>query len=211
MNNRFVLILSLVASIFYLIYMVLDYNGYIREWHLTHFASVHPYLESYAKLPKGDKNKIVVCITNAGKLDKIKQTVLSILDQSIRVDAISVSTINGLPINSKHLPPDLVKTVTLFPYNGYGKIDSLIQVLLRETDGNTKIIVIPNKVMVNDSIEHIVDASNKYPDNIIRTDNGTLVKPKFFSCNILNNPPDTDLDLVTWLNKWVKIPIKVEK
>jgi tetraacyldisaccharide-1-P 4'-kinase len=83
MEKKEKLIFWLVISILFLVYLVLEYIGYVRNLKLRWFSHEY-YSKAYSKLEKADsKNKVKVILTS---YDPVKLN--SILDQSVRVDDI---------------------------------------------------------------------------------------------------------------------------
>jgi len=83
------IIISLVTSLFSLVYGILNYYGFVR--YLTVYArSVDTYIKKYKKVGKSQKNiknKIIINMTvSKGKMNKLKPVINSLLDQSVRVD-----------------------------------------------------------------------------------------------------------------------------
>lgn len=185
MEKKFI-ILSLLVSVFFLLYMIADYNGIVRYFKL-HFSSPEPFINSYKNLDsydKNNKNKIVIAFSIPASpesrvlsLPKIP-FINSILDQTVRVDDIGIS----IPYkDAKNIPSNIKKVLSVYGTSVNYK-DSAICSALREPEANTKIILLePDVVYGQDFIEKIIDASNKNPDKIIESKYARLIKPKFFN------------------------------
>jgi hypothetical protein len=204
MEKKTLLILSLVFTVLYLIYMFLSYYGIIR-YGLLHFHNIDYYVKNYPKLPKNSdvmsklpKNSDRVVIHfSTDNMSKLTPFINSLLDQTIRVDEIAVS----LPYKDmKNIPEYMKKVLSVYGYSkNYNDAGKLIPVLLREQDANTKIIIVePNIVYGKDFIEEMVDQSDMNPNNIIKNGDTILIKPEFFNNNV------SEYDTKTNCNKWIE-------
>jgi hypothetical protein len=185
MNKRTFQIISLIFSIFALIYMFLVRYGFFRYYRLKE-DSTEKYLEKYTSLEKPGKDKVVVAFSADEKsLSTIKPFINSILDQTIKVDDIAIT----IPEKEKDkIPEDMKKVLNIHTYNkDYDDAGNLILSVLREPEGETKIIILePNVIYGEDFIQSIVEESESYPNSVIFADGkrGILVKPKFFDENL---------------------------
>ena len=203
-------ILLLVISI---IYIFLAYFGYIRLFKLKH-RSCEDYARDYLNLPRADvKYKVIVSMTTTAKdLRNIKDTINSILDQTVHPDQIIISIGES---ESFTLPKFIEDNKIILIHkvsNQFGKSSSFLSPLLREKDAETIIVVVDDKgVYGPDFLETLIDASNANPNNvifikgykatnlitqskkvdvpyindIISVADGVLIKPKFFDTDIL--------------------------
>lgn len=175
------IILSLIVSFVFLFYTIFDYLGFVRYFKL-HFGSVNPYIENYTKLEKGDKNRVVISFKyDGGKNEKLRPFLKSILNQSVRVDDISVyvryKDISKIPI-------DLKKILTICGTSSEKENEEFRLCIFKEPENNTKIIVLnPDIIYGQDFIEKIIEESNKEPSKIIvcNDKNGILIKPEFIT------------------------------
>jgi len=175
-----ILLITLILSIIYLIYIFCCFYGYTRVVEL-YVSSPKKYIENYSSLEKADKNERVVLniLVNNNQLDKVKPYILSILDQTTKVNDINILVKGSL---RNIIIPDYLKKVGHI----YSCNECLNNVLAKERDADTKLIFIKaNKVYKKNFIEEIVDFSNKNPNLLIHYNRGKysayLVKPKFFS------------------------------
>lgn len=184
MQKKTFLIVSLIFSVLFLLYTTLEYYGVKRRISL-HLSEPYSYLERYKTLNKGSKDKVIIAFSLKGEdiKDKggynIKPFVNSILDQTIRVDDIIVN----VPYKDSGKVPEYLKNiVSIGNYSkDYQGDDALICSVLREPEKNTKIIVLnPGNVYDVDFIEELVSESDKNPENIVKKNGATLVKPSFF-------------------------------
>jgi len=191
-------IFSLVLSIFVLIYLYLDYYGYIRM-HRLRTRDFEYYINKYKSLPKADKKRVVISFDNPK--GNIKPFINSILDQTVRVDDI------GITLNSKekvNIPENLKKIINIYTYEkDYKDAGNTICSVLREPETDTKIIILnPNKIYGIDFIQSIIEKSNENPDKIMllgKDENTYLIKPKFFTENFCNY--ENGYNSMKWLEK----------
>lgn len=117
--------LSIILTILYLImiYFEWDRSLYLR------FSSVDSLIKNYQKKPKKGEKRVVLILNCLDGL--CSYTIKSLLDQSIKVDSISVQTNYPEKIN-----PELLKVVTVHkPSTEF----------LREPEKNTLILYLQNK------------------------------------------------------------------
>lgn len=187
--NRTILYLSLVLSIIYLIYLVIDYIGLIRYYQL-HFYSTEHYLSSYKNKPRYDDSRVVIAFTaTEEELKNIKPFLNSILDQSYRVDDIALT----IPYKNMDKVPNQYKSL-LSSYGfskDYKDSNNLIYSVLREPESDTRIILVePNIIYGQDFVQSLLDKSKDNKNSIIygRSDKdekwGILIKPKFFNTKV---------------------------
>ena len=181
MEKKFI-VLSLLVSIFFLLYMVADYNGIIRYFKL-HFVNPEPYINSYKNLDKASqKDKIVVAFSYPSNT-QIKPFINSILDQTVRVDDIAVSIPYKNMSRTEIIPSNIKKVLSLYG-TSVQYSDSGVCHALREPEANTKIILLePNVVYGQDFIEKMVDFSDKNPSKMIIS---KYEKAEFKSVDTLN-------------------------
>jgi hypothetical protein len=208
-----IIVVSLLSAIFGLIYVLMNYYGWTRYLALQTYPT-SSYIEGYKKLQKADtKNKVIVSFTSTP--DRIKRSLApfinSLLDQTVSVDEIAITVPYG---ESYNLPKYLKPIVTDYRYSKpYGCLGSLIPVIMRERDANTKIIIVSDKhIYGKDFIQDLVEASDKEPNSIIFADlkngeKGVLVKPLFFKpemCSDMSCSDSTDL-WGDWIDRNISI------
>jgi len=206
MSKRPFLILSLLISVISLAYIILERQGVIREWKLKH-RQPESYLNNYTKLPKADKDKVVVCFSTENNVPK--QFLNSLLDQTVKVDEIILNT----PYKSMNkLSPDLKKILSVHGYSkDYDTAVNLIYSVLSEPEADTKIILVdPSIIYTIDFVETMVDKSQKNPENIVYGNknqdvkHGILIKPKFFDNKFCDYKKDKGC--CTWINECSSVP-----
>ena len=212
MNGKNV-ILIIVVSVLSLVVTVASYYGYARYFKLRFDNNTSKYAHDYLKLDRGaSKKKILVSLycSNDTPYDAIKDTINSILDQTVRPDQIIVNVPPGSTLKlDDAIVSNAIGVVHIMPKD-YGEPSSLISPLLREKDAGTIIILASERVIYGiEFVEKMLAASQAHPDCIIYTkgyngktfastnnkvdkdndvidaDYGVLVKPKFFDGNII--------------------------
>jgi len=179
--NRNNTILSIFFSVIFLIYLVLDYYGYIRMIKLRRSSS--SYLDKYPKLDKADKHRVVVTFS-CNPEDVSTSFLNSLLDQSVRVDDIAMTVKYK---DTGKISDEIKKIASINGYSkSYGESDKIVYPLLREPDANTKIIVVNPKYVYNkEFIQDMVDTSNNNPKKCIISKDGVncgfLIKPAFYN------------------------------
>jgi len=206
MTKKEKLIFYLVISLLSLLYIVLDFFGVIRKINLN-LWSVESWKESYPKLEKADiKNKTVVAFNAfSDKVQdfdekKFRPFLNSLLDQSVRVDDISMS----IPYKDMNKIPPWVRDVV--SVNGHSKEykggSAVVYSVLQEPESNTKIIVVePDYVYPKEFVQDTVDKSNETPDKIIYVDKGILIKPSFFDEKITEYDAQSGVGIIEWLKE----------
>lgn len=196
MNNKLIIIISIISIIISVIYVILSYFGILRYVKM-YIYSPENFIDTYKKLDTGDvNNRVVISITTTpDKLKHIKPVINSLLDQTVKVDLISITT----PSNQVDNIPDCIKKAVSVYKTGidYGDANSLIPVILREGELNTKIITVgDNTIYGKDFIEHLIEKSIKQPDSVIYTNNtnsinlksGAIFPVKIFNEDFVSTP-----------------------
>ena len=186
MSRKIILIVS--SIVFSAIVLFVSYYGLTRYATLYVNSSVN-YITNYSKLPSADNNcKVVISLTTTpDRIDKISPMIRSILDQTVKVDQISLN----IPYSSNgkkfEIPDDYKDCMNIFRCGkDYGTGCKYIPTLLREGEEGTKIICLSdNYVYGIDFIETLVDASNKNPKSAIYSSDSVLIKPEFFGMKVI--------------------------
>jgi hypothetical protein len=184
--------------------------------------SIDSYSHNYKNLDRVDNNYRVIISLKADKnLHKLDKTIKSLLDQTVRVDFITLI----LPSTSKFSLPDNLKNVVKLDKceNDYGNLTCLIPNLLREGDAQTQIILLKTGIIYGkEFIETLLEKARENPNSIIYTKNknhkdinlskGILVTTDMFSAKFID---DTSVkkDKDKWFNDHInhnidKISIK---
>jgi hypothetical protein len=189
--------------------------------------SCENYTKTYLKLPRvTSKGKVIVSFYGK-KFPEL--TLKSVLDQTVHPDQLIITS----PDVPKELTDKRVVVVHTLSTD-YECLTPLLSPLLREKDGDAKIIIVDsNQVYGKDFIETLVEASEISPDAVIFTKGynakkslekgekvrdpynndiidvtgGVLVKPKFFQEDVFNiegNPKAEKFNLDVFLSSYLK-------
>lgn len=218
------IILFIIFSIVSAILIYLSYTGITRYLKIDKFDSgdaQKKYAQEYLKLDRVNyAKKVIVSL----KYDKdMTKCINSLLDQTVRPDQIVVTTDKNVNIDQYLIKNNIIIQHKLD--NADSECINLISPLLREKDGNTIIILAnPGVIYGVEFIEKIAETSQQHPDciiyiksycakdtvdkgykkvsdinDVIDSSYGVLIKPKFFSSDILNDCKD-NLDIVLTIN-----------
>jgi len=148
-------------------------------------------IKNYSKLEETGCDRVVISFTTTPeRLSKIKPMILSLLDQTLKVDEIALS----IPYGKYEIPEYLKDVVTIYYYSiDYGTAGNLVPCVLREREGDTKIILVADNVIYGkDFIERIIEESENSPRkcvsiNDLSCKNGILITPDFFDQSFSSN------------------------
>jgi hypothetical protein len=204
MDKRNIILITIISTVLSVITMLLSYFGIIRYFTLR-LNSTESYTKKYKYLPPADEDKrvVVTLTTTEENKNKLKIALNSILDQTVRVDQIALN----IPSSEKIELPDQYKEFLNIYRVGkrYGELTNVIGTLLRETEADTYIIIMQDNYTYGiDIIETLLDESNNNPNSAIQSKGVLLVKPEFFTADIIDNEnPNYDKD-------WLKDHLNVE-
>lgn len=207
--------LSIITSLISLLYLCLSYKGIIRYSEL-YIKSPKKYENDYKKLEYFDKNKrvIVSLAPSLKELKNIEAVIKSLLNQTVKVNLISIT----LPYGDKYKIPISIKdSVAVYRTNtDYGDLNAIIPTAIREGEANTQLIVIgADKIYGENFIEEILEKSKENPDNIVYCNNkenklcikqGILFPINIFSEDFFNFTQNIDID--EWINNFLSDKIK---
>lgn len=191
MDKKTILIWIFVTNFLTLIFLILQYFGLIRYFTLK-CSSHELYVKNYSSLPKAKDERIVVSLTTTVEnIKKIKPVLMSLLDQTVKVDEICLN----IPIHSNgstgvfDIPKEYTDMLVVYKIGkDYGELNKIIPTLLREGDKDTNIIYINDLIVYGkDFIEKMVESSKKNPNKIIVSTNATLIKPDFIDKNLVSS------------------------
>lgn len=211
MNKKNIIILSLLSAFFSLLYILSNQFGLFRYISMFIFP-IEKYVNNYKNLDKITNKIIISIITTDKQLDNIKYTIKSLLDQTVKVDLISIT----LPHDNKFiLSPELAKTVVIYKCGDEKTVTSnlncLLSTIFREGETTTKLITLKGGVIYGkDFIETLLNSSEKNPDTIIYInsikDSIDLEKGALFNMGIFddkfNNISD-NVDANEYINKYI--------
>jgi len=155
--------------------------------------STEKYISNYSSLPSASSKKVVVSFTTTpDMLNKIEPMIKSLLDQTVKVDMISMYIpykYNGKSYGN--IPEYLKKVVNVFRHSkDYGIECNLIPVLHREKDCDTIIIAVKdNYVYGHNFIKKMVSEVNNSKGKVVHDEKNTsyAFTPKSFGCKLDNN------------------------
>lgn len=217
MDKKTIFAISLVSAIIYLVYILLRYVGIIRYIGMYLF-STESYIKNYSKLDQVDKDKrVVISLTATEKeMKKLAPVVKSLLDQTVKVDLISVI----VPYGKKYkLREDLKNVVSVYRSGiNYKDLNAVIPAALREGEDMTQIIALgADKIYGKDFIEELIETAKKNPEHIVYCNNkdddmcirkGILFPINVFTEDFFNPPQNTDSK--EWVNNFFKGQKKVK-
>lgn len=186
MNIAFVVIL-------FILLIVIFYNFNFYRYFKVYFngeKTKNEYIKNFSKKKRiKTKSKIIVSITcKPSDMNNLMPMLISIMDQNTRVDGIALNipykTSDGETYDS--IPDCLKDIVSIYRCHDYGKQNNIIPTLLRESEYGTIIISLDEKVIYGKTfIKKLLKESLKNNNRAIFFNEGMLVKPEFFSSDIL--------------------------
>lgn len=182
MSKKLLQILSLIASILVLIYLILEYKGIIRRMKLNLYSTEY-YTKKYPSLDKADTDKVIIAFESPDNWPSVKPFIHSMLDQTVRVDELAVI----IPYkNISQIPSEIKPILNIIGYSKNYSSPGVICSVLKEPEANTKIILVnPNIIYSHEFVQDIIDKSKGNTDKIIlagkNVSEGMLIKPKFFT------------------------------
>lgn len=195
MNKRLMLIMSLVFSLLSLVYVVLDYFGYLRCWRLHASTTSEPYIKGYSKLDTMESTSddtpstrtlIGVSVCDGTSPKRVLQTVNSLLDQTVKVDMIVV-------VHPPTFVPtsELKKAARMMP-SGVSSRDqtlSAIRTLVQqEGDADARVLNVGGDVTYGkDFVETLLEKALTAPNAIVcwkESPKKGMVVPMSTSCSL---------------------------
>ena len=212
MEKKTIIIISLLSTVFSLIYVMLSYFGFTRYLGM-YFFSIEKYGKNYKNLDKIGKDRIVISLAITTKQkSKLSKVIKSLLDQTVRVDLIT------LIVPNKSDYQYIENFVSIFKCGkDQGILNCLIPSIIRENESTTRIITLgDNTIYGKDFIETLMEKSEKYPDSIIYSNNsntnsnsntidltkGVVFSTKFFNTDFIDVPKGVNGN--KWVNDYFK-------
>ena len=210
MKKKTIIIISLVSAVISLIYVLLTYFGLTRYIGLYMFPT-EGYSKHYKNLDKIGKHKTVISMTATPKqMNKLTHTIKSLLDQTVKVDIISVIVPYG---DQYRLPKELNDSVSVFRCgSNQGLLNCLLPAVMRESESTTRIITLgAGTAYGKDFIEMLLEESDKNHDKIIYVNNknymdltkGIIFSTKFFNEDFVDIPKE-GVNGNKWINDYFK-------
>lgn len=176
---------------------ILLYYGIIRYLKLCCVGCDY-FVKSYVNLDKPEERTV---ISMEAKPDMVP-VINSILDSTVRVDEIAVYKYNGQEINSC-----VSDYVNVYSVPSSQKLINLTQILLKETNANTNIILLgTERIYGVDLIETLLEKQKENKNSLIYVgdkldvNQGILLKPRFLSANVIKNIPN-NVSVEDWIDK----------
>jgi hypothetical protein len=120
----------------------------------------------------------------------MKPMINSILDQTVKVDAIALVIPYKYKGKKYDIPKYIKDVANIFPSGkDYGDGTKLIPMLFREMECSTTIIALDDNIVYGqDFIYTMIEESKKSPNSVLVEKKGTaiLVKPEHFGCDVIN-------------------------
>lgn len=183
--NKHLLYTSIVFTILTIIWLIISYYGYDRYINFLYPTEnkLEKYINNYKNIQtsSSDKRVIVVLYISADDLkniDQVYSSLLSLLDQTVRVDDIRlyISNPNNIELN---IPSKLKDIVSI--YNLPSNADKLTYPLYKVDDNNSIIIYLePTIIYGKDFLQTIMEQYNN--DCILTIKNKILLlSPKQYN------------------------------
>lgn len=198
MKKKTIIIISMISAILSMIYLILQYFGLLRYIGLYLFSPEN-YINNYKKLDKIDDSRTVIAFTTTQKIKKLTPVVMSLLDQTVKVDLISLIVPHG---SRYKLQKNLKDAVMIFKTTrDKGELSPILSTIMREGESDTKIIILgDDSIYGKDFIELLIEESNKNPTKIIYVNNknyidlkkGVIFKTNFFKNDFLKVGKNVD-------------------
>lgn len=190
MSNSLFVKISIIITILSIIYTYLTYIGYIRYISLKKINNdISKYAKYYHSLESTTKEYrvIISMYVNNDNIDKINSVLKSILDQTTKVDEISINISKDV----KDIPEYLKKYSNTYKLvNDYGDYNIIIPTLFREKDKDTIIILLPtNYIYGQNFISDFVESYLSYK----KSNTNILLIGNNKHDNILNSPIITQI------------------
>jgi len=168
----------------YFILFVMFFVGYL---YISHgFIEFYRQPSSITKRPK----RFIVSLTSIpSRIQNIHFTIKSLLENTIQPDLIYLNI-----HKSTSVPQELRSIKNLFINKldiDFGPLTKLYPTLLKEKDDETVIICVDDDIIYNPyTFEHLLKASEKYPDKCICNTGWSYIDLKFFHIPIILNIPN---------------------
>jgi len=184
MNKRTMLYLSVVSILFSLVYTLFEYYGGVRYIGLRMSSDPSSYISKYPSIDRFDERRVVVVLDCTGcTTSNLLPTLLSLLDQTVRIDEIAICE---PPLSDK--TPDSPRANDAYPDIAvtYRTRDAISSTITRERDANTIILFLePTVIYGKDFIERILTERSEARgevDTDDEDDNRSVIKSKYCTC-----------------------------
>jgi len=194
MNITFVLIFFIILVI---VFFTFNFNRYF-QFCFNCENNKKKYIKKFSKKRRiKTKSKIIVSITcEPSNIKNLMPMLVSIFDQQVQIDNIALN----IPHKTKHgetydIPENLKDIVSIYSCHDYGKKqnNNIIPTILRESEYGTIIISLDENVIYGKTfLKKLLKESMRNNNRAFFFNEGMLVKPEFFSSEILYVENDDD-------------------
>ena len=199
-------ILSLISAVVSLIYVVASYYGLLRYCALYTWGT-GSYVERYQSLDSMSTDRVTIVIaTTPNRLSKLEPVVRSLLDQTVKVDSISIVIPNNPNFPVPESLADAVSVVRCGVDRG-PVLNAILSTLSRESSAGTRAIIVRDNVIYGKTyVETLLDREGD--DRVcIKAPDGLLIEIDQIEPLALKNPPT---DAITWMTDNIPSPVIVE-
>lgn len=157
MEKRNIILFSLITIFMSLVYMYLDYYGYVRYHTLRQSSDIDSYVKAYKTIDREQGKRVVVSLTTKTP-ERALPTLLSILDQTVSVSEISLTVSNDVTV-----PKDFERFLNVYRVSiDYDGTNAILPVVIREREADTIIIVIRDDIIyAKDFVEDVLVLMSK--------------------------------------------------
>lgn len=199
--NIFIIILTIIL-------LTLIYYYSLVRYTILHFYDYNYYIKQYKNINKCIDNRVVISMTTTpDRIKNIKPVILSLLDQTVKVDQIALN----IPYKCKEkkyiIPEEYSNMVNIFRTNkDYGPGTKFIPTILRESECDTIFILVNDDIIYGkDFVETLLNMFKKNPGRALISNEFILLKSEFIDTNIISSTKKYIDD------EWIKNYIKVNK
>lgn len=186
-----------------MILFLLQYYGIMRYCKI-YLSSPKTYFKKYKnieKFPSEYKNVVILKISKNDKLKNLPKTIMSILDQTVKIDNIYIDIPDYM---EKHIPDNIKNLVNISTTKIYKDDLYFIKCCMnREKESKTNIIILPNnKIYGKDLIEQLISSFIENKNMIISVNNDSIDLDKGCLLNI--NLLKDDFSYCSDINSYLK-------
>jgi len=173
------LLIFFILFILFLFYF--EYTDMFRYFQILDRQDINFYDNKYINLPNCSTRTVITLTTIPSRIDKIKPTLISLLDQSMKVDKIYLNIPYFSLKGEEYIIPEWLTKLHNITINrvekDYGPATKLLPILNKEKLDNPKIIVVDDDVIYGSRmVENYIKNFNGNPMTIFGADieNGKL-------------------------------------
>jgi hypothetical protein len=199
--NIFIIILTIVLLTMIYYYSLIRYVS-------LHICDHDYYIKKYRNVNKCVDNRVIISMTTTpDRIKNIKPVILSLLDQTTKVDQIALNIPYKCNEKKYIIPEEYSSMVNIFRTNkDYGPGTKFIPTILRESECDTIFILVNDDIIYGkDFIETLLNIFKKNPGRALISNEFILLKSEFIDTNIISSTKKYIDD------EWIKNYIKVHK